>query len=370
MASLIGTYTYDWDRAIAGYGDVATMGKAILWNLVHQLTGQLQGGTVPGAWTVVGSSDGSTAGMDGTNRWWNGGTFSAALMPHATGSSAHSWIVLQSPVALSPRLWLLFDYNNSTLNSTCPLARASFAAFSGGSITAAPTSATSFTLGTSASTPSGWLVAAGSAALHKTHLSLASDGAFFWGASRTGASFRVSLAVCKLLDTPANDGYPVVTFKVDHTDAMQLGANNAFPASSSSPASVASSWSAVFAEQDSGGGSASDYANAHPWAGRTPTGSYLQRLRPIMPHVRWSGTSDATFHNYGGALCAMRQVYPEWPIWLASVSSGSYGLRGRVRDLFLATGIAELTVEPSGVDPITRAVWGSFWIPADRIISF
>lgn len=370
MTTLLGTYTYDWDRAIAAYSDTAVTGKAILWNLVHQLTGQLQGGTVPGAWTVAGSSDGSTAGMDGVDRWWNSGTFSASLIPHATGSSAHGWVVLQSPAALAPRIYLLFSYNNSTLNSTCPIARASFTAFTGGSVTADPTSTAAFTIGTSAATPAGWLVSAGTAALHKTHLSLASDGAFFWGASRAGASFRVSLAVCKLLDTPANDNYPVVTFKVDHTDAMQLSFNNGFPSSNMSPASVASSWSAVFSEQDSGGGSTCDYANAHAWVGRTPSGGYLQRFRPIMPHMRWSGVSDATFNNYGGALCAMRQVYPEWPIWLASVTSGAYGLRGRVRDLFMATGITELTVEPSGVDPITRVVWGNFWIPGDRVISF
>lgn len=372
MAALIGTYTFDWNRDIPSYADLATMGKATLWNLVHQLTGQLQGGTVPGAWTVVGSSDGSTAGLDGVNRWWNGGVFSAAKIPHATGSNAHGWIVLQSPEALGPRMWLLFAYNNTTSNTVCPLARASFTAFSGGSVTAAPTSADSWNLGTSAATPAGWLVAAGAAGAHRTHLSLASDGAFFWGASRNGYSFRLGLAVCKMLDAPENDEFPVVTFKVDHTDAMQLGSNNAFPSGVTSPAGVISAWSPVFLEQDSGGGSTCDYTNAHPWGGRTLTNGGTVRLRPGFLKVRQNGTYDWSPNSYGSALDQMRQQYPESQVWLWTVvaPAGGYGTRGRVRDLHTAFGVPELTVDPNGEGPITRAVWGWFWVPANEAISF
>lgn len=70
------------------------------WALKAALCDQLTGGSTAGTrhadsvWTVVGSSNGSAAGLDAVDRW--GSSFNAANIVRNTNGNAHSWIVLRN----------------------------------------------------------------------------------------------------------------------------------------------------------------------------------------------------------------------------------------------------------------------------------
>lgn len=89
------------------------------------------------AWTCVGSSDSVTAGLDAVDRW--GSPFDGTKIVRATAGTAHSWIVLQSPAAMGPVYWCLDWSTTSDVSMTFVWSRT---AFTGGSITARPTSST------------------------------------------------------------------------------------------------------------------------------------------------------------------------------------------------------------------------------------
>lgn len=83
---------------------------------------------------VKGSSDGTTAAMDNTNRW----TTDAKLVWAATGTN-HSWIVLQ----FAPGWQMLIDLNATSIGTLTVSVSAS-AGFTGGSITTAPVASDSW----------------------------------------------------------------------------------------------------------------------------------------------------------------------------------------------------------------------------------
>lgn len=115
---LVWQFTPNYDYPLAT--SQANAGKSFLWLVVEMLTGGLArvdasnvAVVTPHAlWTVVGSSDGVTAGMDGVNRWHNGGVFDATKFVHSTG--VHSWVVLRSPAVLGD-IWLTLDCAQNTI---------------------------------------------------------------------------------------------------------------------------------------------------------------------------------------------------------------------------------------------------------------
>lgn len=119
-----------------------------LWMLKEGLLNTLAGGTVAGTrtgasvYTVVGSSNGTTAALDGVDRW--GSTFTPANIVRAPAGTAHSWIVLQNT---GLGVWILIDHIGSS-DGQCLISYAR-TAFTGGSITTAPTSTTQLVFGAS-----------------------------------------------------------------------------------------------------------------------------------------------------------------------------------------------------------------------------
>lgn len=122
--------------------------QSYLWMVKEGLLNTLAGGTAVGTrtgasvWTVVGSSNGTTAALDGVDRW--GATFTPANLVRAPTGNAHSWIVLQNS---GLGVWLLLDYIGSA-DTQCAFSYARNA-FTGGSTTTAPTSTTQTAIGTS-----------------------------------------------------------------------------------------------------------------------------------------------------------------------------------------------------------------------------
>lgn len=98
---------------VAGTGSATVQIRATLWSIKEALTGAL-GAQTHGLWTVEGSCDGVTAGMDGVDRW--GSTFDSSKFVFSANSTlaARSWIVLRSPDRGGLRVSLLINYQSNT----------------------------------------------------------------------------------------------------------------------------------------------------------------------------------------------------------------------------------------------------------------
>lgn len=120
--------THQWDHTtVAGQGStmLADLRRGLRTAIVDKLLAKSSG-----APTCKGSSNGTTAGMDNTNRW-----AADADLVWNTAGNAHSWIVLQ----FGALFHLCIDLANGT--SSFLAAFISPTAFTGGSTTARPTSA-------------------------------------------------------------------------------------------------------------------------------------------------------------------------------------------------------------------------------------
>jgi hypothetical protein len=144
-----------WTRGEVPFPDSSTLQRtqqSWLWLMKEGLLNTLTGGTVAGTragasvWVVQGSSNGTTAALDGVDRW--GSTFTPANLVRAPTGTAHSWIVLSCSAT---GVWLCIDYNGSAEgNFSISCARS---AFTGGSITTKPTATNETSVGTTVGTP-------------------------------------------------------------------------------------------------------------------------------------------------------------------------------------------------------------------------
>jgi hypothetical protein len=131
------SWNFDSNRVL-GAVNYDTQAKRFLWYLASFLTGNT-GGMVTGLWTLFGSSNSSTWGLDTTDRWALAGPFDATKIVGAAAGSAHSWIVLKSPIVNGIAYYLILDFLASNkckswISKTVP---------TGGSTTARPTAITS-----------------------------------------------------------------------------------------------------------------------------------------------------------------------------------------------------------------------------------
>lgn len=203
-----------YSRVNATFPDVTTAAlihKSWLFQLKAHLIDQVSTGTVdvarPGSsvWTVEGSSDGSTAGMDATDRWTN--TFNGALLIQATAGSPHSWIVVKSPNAMGP-IYMCIDLNSGTTSNAAFIFSRS--AFTGGSTTARPTASNEW--GAATTTP-GTAVAFTAdstlSATHRTHFVVDADGMWFRCTSRdTTTIFNSLMFLINAVELETGDNNP------------------------------------------------------------------------------------------------------------------------------------------------------------------
>ena len=389
--SFSSTYSYDWDRSVPSVADETAVSRGMLWTMVHQLTGQL-GGLTEGIWTCAGSSDGTTAGMDGNNRWWNAGVFSAALMPYS-GSGVRGWMVLKSPDdLLGGPIWLNIYLGpvpgvNDGSDTYCLEMFASTLAPTGGTTTARPTASTSEIAlywagsadyyGSSTELPS-WRLG-GDANTRKCYLTLAADGGFFWAAGRPGLGISCGMMVCPLLDTEATDHRGLVIhlgsdggkmdkipwgssvsgvnagspFSVGH---LNVNYNPVLNLDVAIPRTHRSMWGFAAISGDST--AVLNYGTMTPAflrVGNINTGWQAQ-----------PGIADPAFVNTW-TLDRIRNRYLEMPIYVytaRNVSASFNSIRGKLRDLNWGLGIAEGTNDPEGTSPITRVTWGDIWFPS------
>lgn len=142
MPTLSKTWKIDANYSYPDVSSALLIAKSFIWCLKSMLCGDISGTTgtngAPSAgsrWTVVSSSNSVTASA--ADNWGTPGTFDATKIVRAAAGVAHSWMLLQSPSALGPT-YLLIDFGTAS-DSTMNLLW-SRTAFTGGTITARPTS--------------------------------------------------------------------------------------------------------------------------------------------------------------------------------------------------------------------------------------
>lgn len=179
-----------------------------IWGFGAMLTGNQSGTNGPeGArpsscyWTLEGSSNSSTAGIDNTDRLHFAGSFTDGDWVRAAAASPHTWFVLKSPVTsgiLDGPWYFCFDYIGPTNDQTCTMV-ISKNVFSGGSTSARPTS-------TGESVVTSRQFCSTTQAAGKIHLTIDAAGNFRWLRSRNGTGyFDFFLSIEQMVEYHSSD---------------------------------------------------------------------------------------------------------------------------------------------------------------------
>lgn len=168
-------------------------------------------------WTCLGSSDGSTAGIDAVNRW-----VAHTNCVFQTAGTAHSWILLQN-VTLG--LQCVLDCNPLAATS-CGIAFAKIATpFTGGSTLNRPLSTGEFCCGTTTTGVNATFAFISdqiTGNFNWTHYITTDDGRFLFLTSRTGLGvFSSFMGVLKTTGEPAGDTQNFFAF--GHTLSIARG---------------------------------------------------------------------------------------------------------------------------------------------------
>lgn len=227
--SLSKTWYTSANLALSDTSTASKMAHSALWGLGAMLTGNQSGTNGPeGArpssvyWTLVGSSNSSTAGIDSTDRLHFAGSFTDGDWVRNTAGSAHTWFVLQSPSGLLDGPWYLcVDYIGPTNDQTCSIIVAKNV-FSGGSTTARPTS-------TSESVVTSFQFITTTQAAGKIHLNTDANGGFRFMISRNGTGyFSTYIAVEPLVEYHSTDPsrtFLFTSFLDSGTGALSIAQN-------------------------------------------------------------------------------------------------------------------------------------------------
>lgn len=126
------------NNTLVPQGSATAMARLYMLRLKQILTGSSSltwsGGPPPAPFTVVGSSNGVTAGMDGVDRW-----NSTSDIIGDSGNGPRSWIVLRS-TSIAANFQVLLHCNSSYIIYGLPIVEVSEnAGYTGGSTTAPPT---------------------------------------------------------------------------------------------------------------------------------------------------------------------------------------------------------------------------------------
>jgi hypothetical protein len=197
------------DNRVASVASILDAGSHLLWYLkalaCNQIALTAWDGTAvaigasAGKWSVKGSSDGVTAGMDNVDRL-GGGVYDGTKWVRAGEGTAHSWVVLQDPSG-TWNLCVNFAGSSDYLTDFI----LSKNAFTGGSTTARPTAVNEQSFWT-ASSQYKQLVQNVAPTAAKVHGRLATDGSFFVMRSVDGSGrFDFACGFNSLAETMAEE---------------------------------------------------------------------------------------------------------------------------------------------------------------------
>lgn len=289
--------------------DTANVGANLLWYLKAFLKGTVGTADGRGLWTVVGSSDGATAGMDSVDRWTN--TYDLSKLVFADSSTARSWIVLQSPGALGMYLCLDFSGGADAGGGNCMRAFASSTAFTGGSTSALPTATKQFQVHCTSSDRQ--QMADGTVNPHKFHYTADASGNFWFMSSRNGTGMaHYLLGLQKVTEQHTGDVgsvFSLIAFKTTARGAAEFDGDGLWAQSAGSTSGRI------------GGRNISDSASL--------TGNM---------GITWPWT--ITNGTFNGSWTAANPADGKWdvmPVYLVNPAAGG-GVRGRLPDCGIAFG--------------------------------
>ena len=291
--------------------------KYAIWYYKAFLTGQI-GGATQALWTVVGSSDGATAGMDGVDRW--GSPFDPTKIVYGYGATAHSWVVLQSPLMNRHTYYLLVAYNTSYTYAV-NISLGVDSPPTGGSTTVNPTMVNGTTVSVC-----NFHHNTNPGSIHM-HGALAKDGSFSILVSRDNTGkFSSGFIVHLLANARPGDGYPVWMF-MDADTALSTGFGSA----------------AVGLDiKLSGFMRAPDNSVAGNWSGVLPSAT-----------------------NFPGGTDMFDGSVLDWDMWVGASTAAYRSIRGRIQDIaYIGTGPATGSIDDTGGAPSYMVV-GNYWFPTN-----
>lgn len=286
-----------------------------------------------GAWTVDRSSDGSANA--GAADYWAAST----NIVWAAAGSNHSWIVFKSPAGFvsGGYVYLLIDCQGATVTSA-KFEWAS-AAYTGGSLTAAPTSTASQAMGTS--TTIQWHRTTSFPFNTRWHGSRNSVGDFVWQVSRNSAAYaHAAIGALSTTGFEAGDTYPAILFCNFNDAAPGALARAQFNAVSGPSRRCTAFWY---------NGGVTDTLNQ----GLTAPSTCSTGSGDFLVNVDVNG-SDITGAYYG------------WDAEVVSCGTAKIARRGRLCDVTWANydpTVAQGTATPSDASP-ERCIYGAMWLPS------
>jgi hypothetical protein len=176
-----------------------------LWTLKRMLTGEADASITQGLWSVYGSSDGSTAGMDAVDRW--GSPFALPTFKTASSGQPMAWMVLTRSIGgLTVYLTLQGAVASGSGYETLMPINLTVTAPTGGSATALPTM--SNTLGNIGNTFSGLNYNADTTNARRYYGGVTSLGDFWFAKTINGEIEHWAMVVAPV-GCKTNDQYPI-----------------------------------------------------------------------------------------------------------------------------------------------------------------
>lgn len=327
------TYYADFNIAYDNGSSSLNLMRSLVFGIKALLKGTKTGtngpaGAAPGSsfWTVLGSSDGSTAGIDGTDRWTD--TFDSSKLVRAAAGVAHSWVILSHATTAT---WLLIDLG--TASDTTFNLLFSRTAFTGGSITARPTATQEYGFTTAS------IADTTTAVTHR--LSKVTDAAgnfFIFGAKTSAGLFHTWLGHTVLGSPRTGDSHPYVAIYESSVTGRGAGTYTGAMGRSTAAAGVQA---------------------------RSPNGASPGDVGATTGIVLPQSSYFTVTHN--NASDSLRDAFPAW-FWWRGGSGTLSGTRGKLPDV----GMVNAGTNPGDVSPATgdseRVVVGNFLVPNGGVI--
>ncbi len=317
MTTFLRNWTNYQNQVPADQSTLEKQAQSILWAVKDKL--------VTAGWTVTQSSDSVTA--DGTDNW----TTSANLV---WGTGAHSWVVLKSPnnfPSTGENTYFAIDLANA--NKYQVSLRLATADWTGGTTSSIGT-------GTNAVSWANQQFLKSTLANAKWHLHVSSEGDVVWYVSRDSAGYAAfGYMAVACTDTQSGDDWPIYEF----ANFLESGVGAFEDDEFASTVHIRGHWIDGVADPDT----------VMVWPNRAGSST------PI------TDSFDANGDDNGGK-------YPAFPLYAVSVATGKVSFRGRIYDLRAApsnNAIVQGTTEPVG-GPVSAAIVGQLWLPADTAPSF
>lgn len=343
------TWYTDANIVIPDGSTAALAAKSILFSLKALLKGTM-GVNTQGLWTVVGSSDGlGNFSMAGADLWTD--TFDGTKIVRGAPGVNHSWMLMQSPVALGP-YYMLIDYSYTTDRQI--VISYSKTAFTGGSATTAPTSTMSWLAvdgATSATLDSVRTFHDGLSGTYRVTRVTDADGNFWFLTARNGSGFFQWVhGLQTLAETRPGELHPTMSFSSYSTTIRGACGGNELGSS-----------------VDWGFSSHQNSNYSRPLGGRrhdgTAIGTPASNLTLSTVHFCHVSISSTWMENMTTPNPADGK-HETMPVWVYHMEPGYKGIRGTIPDVSWISYSAPVgSSEPSSASQ-ERMVVGAMLLPS------